>query len=481
MTDTKVEFDKAEVLDRAHEEQFEERTFLRIFSLRPHIKPINFIAFLLAVAFSICFVVYVGASQAFVLTDIIKVDSGNIGNITGSLGLYDEILSIIMVVLWGTLSDRIGRRPIYVLGFFLTSISILAFTTAREVYPGLLLLRLLFAAGSSACTSMMTAMLGDCLSNKRGRVTGVVGLFSGIGALFAVGVLLPLPARFTSLYNGDSEKAIKTSFYTVGGVVLCLSVFLWFTLPKDKDRASRRAEASKPKENMFILLKKGFLAGKDPRVALGYISSFVARADTVVVSTFISLWVAQYYLDNNLCESEGKASCPRAYNIASRLSGIAQACAIIGAPIFGILSDRLRRTTTTLIAGVFGIIGCFPFAFNKNPLTGINNFWAVLIGFGQIGMIVTSLILVNGPYVDEEIRGSVAGVYSFFGALAVMVVNKLGGWLFDEWMQGAPFVLLGICHAIIVAFALFTRLRENKLDATEHEMHNHRADEYSLN
>ncbi|ORX87632.1 MFS general substrate transporter [Basidiobolus meristosporus CBS 931.73] len=372
-----------------------------------------------------------------------------------------------MVTVWGTLSDRIGRRPIYVLGFFLTSISILTFTTATNVYPGLLLLRLLFAAGSSACTSMLTALLGDCLSNKRGRVAGVVGIFSGLGALLAVGVLLPLPGRLTKLYDGDSVKAIKTSFYIVGGIAMCLSLFLWFTLPKERSLGQKEAgvDQEKKPENTLALLKEGFLASKDPRVFLGYISSFVARADTVVVSTFISLWVAQYYLDNNLCESEGKASCPQAYNIASRLSGVAQTCAIVGAPVFGILSDRLRRTTTTLIAGVVGMIGCFPFAFSKDPTSGLGNLWAVLIGFGQIGMIVTSMILVNGPYVREEIRGSVAGVYSFFGALAVMVINKAGGWLFDEWMQGAPFVILGICHAIIVVFALATRLRENRLEA----------------
>jgi len=39
------------------------------------------------------------------------------------------------------------------------------------------------------------------------------------------------------------------------------------------------------------------------------------------------------------------------------------------------------------------------------------------LGLSQIGAIVTSLGLSTGPYVDESIRGSVAGAYSLTGNL----------------------------------------------------------------
>jgi len=37
-------------------------------------------------------------------------------------------------------------------------------------------------------------------------------------------------------------------------------------------------------------------------------------------------------------------------------------------------------------------------------------------GLSQIGSIVTSLGLSTGPYVNKEIRGSVAGAYSLTGS-----------------------------------------------------------------
>jgi hypothetical protein len=42
-------------------------------------------------------------------------------------------------------------------------------------------------------------------------------------------------------------------------------------------------------------------------------------------------------------------------------------------------------------------------------------FSELIQGLSQIGAIVTSLGLSTGPYVDESIRGSVAGAYSLTG------------------------------------------------------------------
>lgn len=40
-------------------------------------------------------------------------------------------------------------------------------------------------------------------------------------------------------------------------------------------------------------MKEGFVAGKNPRLALAYASGFAARGDSEVVTTFLSLWVYQ--------------------------------------------------------------------------------------------------------------------------------------------------------------------------------------------
>ena len=56
--------------------------------------------------------------------------------------------------------------------------------------------------------------------------------------------------------------------------------------------------------------------------------------------------------------------------------------------------------------------------------------------------------------IPVEFRGGVAGMYSLCGVVGIMIVSKVGGVLFDKWMKGAPFLLLGIGHGLIALLAL---------------------------
>ncbi len=84
-----------------------------------------------------------------------------------------------------------------------------------------------------------------------------------------------------------------------------------------------------------------------------------------------------------------------------------------------------------------------------------------LVGLGEIGMIVTSLCLVTSDlYVDPAIRGSVAGCYSLFGGLGLLVSTKVGGLLFDQWKNTAPFMVMGLFAGICAAVSLAVVARE---------------------
>jgi MFS family permease len=80
-----------------------------------------------------------------------------------------------------------------------------------------------------------------------------------------------------------------------------------------------------------------------------------------------------------------------------------------------------------------------------------------LIGLGEIGMIVISLALVTKI---KESNGSVAGIYSFFGALGIMVNTQLGGYLFDTWTSTAPFFVMVIGHAIFSVYCIGVMIRD---------------------
>ena len=95
-----------------------------------------------------------------------------------------------------------------------------------------------------------------------------------------------------------------------------------------------------------------------------------------------------------------------------------------------------------------------------------------MVGLSQIGSIVTSLGLSTGPYVNKEIRGSVAGAYSFtglhsfgrfvlmIGGCGILLLTKLGGYLFDTWTAGAPFYIMAILNGVALVAAVVVILME---------------------
>ena len=68
------------------------------------------------------------------------------------------------------------------------------------------------------------------LPPKSSQLAGYVGLFTGAGALVALVLFLPLPARFSEISGVTQAEAVSYSFYVVGGVALAVAVFVFFGL-----------------------------------------------------------------------------------------------------------------------------------------------------------------------------------------------------------------------------------------------------------
>ncbi len=107
-------------------------------------------SYLLAVClFSISFLVFLNSSVSFVVTDLIGVKHG-VGDLVGTLGFADELVASVACPVWGILSDRLGVRIVCVAGYTIIGLALVIFVQARNVYPQLLLARMLFSVGGAA-------------------------------------------------------------------------------------------------------------------------------------------------------------------------------------------------------------------------------------------------------------------------------------------------------------------------------------------
>ncbi|KDO23967.1 hypothetical protein SPRG_10664 [Saprolegnia parasitica CBS 223.65] len=453
--------------------------FLKLIAVKENVTYINFIGFVLASGFAICMYVFLNASQGFVLGSILNVSSKNLGNITGNLTFFDQCISLVMVYVWGILSDRVGRNFIYGAGFGFMGLALILYPYATGVSTDLVLYRFVFALGTAATSCMLTAVLADySAEGGRGKLSGLVGLMSGLGAIFAVFVFMPIPAKFRG-----SVEGIKYAFGLVGGISIGFGVLLIGMLwPKKVVLANSEAllspanveDAKQPKTvnvekpSFRTCAKAGFAAAKDPKVLLAYIGSFLARGDTIIITAYLPLWIYKYYIENNLCAAKDANSpnfrkeCRSAFITGAMVSGVVQVAALASAPIFGFLLDKVYRPFIVLLSALIGFVGYFWMFVSPDPTASNMLYIAAVVGVGEMGMIVSSLSLVTSRSIPAELRGSVSGAYSLCGTIGILITSKLGGYLFDVWTSTAPFFIMAIVNVLAAVIAIYVSIQDIK-------------------
>lgn len=282
-------------------------------------------------------------------------------------------------------------------------------------------------------------------SSSPPRLAGLVGVFTGCGALVALAIFLPLPTQFSHFEGITQGQAVAHSFYVVGIISLFVAIFCSFGLRGlhgEEGKGWNLLLGRSPKNDGYdhapqsdthdhaitktqflpywrLLLDSTMLGFQDAQIGLGYLGGFVARASSVGISLFIPLFVNAYFIRNGFCQGspndpspELKKECRAAYILAAELTGVSQLVALLCAPLFGYLSDRYRRFNIPLmVASVFGIIGYTAFAqlqspepSNKEGRGGSPIIFLIvsMIGISQIGAIVCSLGLLGRGVLGDE-------------------------------------------------------------------------------
>ncbi len=229
------------------------------------------------------------------------------------------------------------------MGYTIIGLALFLFVQAKDVFPQLLLARLFFSIGGAAASTMVTAILPSMIahenedeaklpskttgaSNGHGmspsisseltitpqrlqssprsppnglspnRLAGIVGIFTGCGALLALGFFLRLP----ELIQGRSTspgQALADSYYIVGGIslVLALLCFLGLRNLQGEDEKGWRMlvygqpEHSPSKMSSLKSLAEALALGfRNRSLGLGYLGGFVARASVRIFEAILS-------------------------------------------------------------------------------------------------------------------------------------------------------------------------------------------------
>ena len=411
--------------------------------LRDGISTGNGLALLYAAFFSVCLLAFINFAQPYLLRVNLEVAADQEGSVSGLLAGLQEVVVLLLVAPFGALADRIGRRPVYVFGFIAIGCGYLLCSFAGTVWQ-LAVFRMLFAVGSAAVGTMLAVVPADYPEEgSRGKLIGAVGVCNGLGMALVIPLLGQLPKWFADA-GAAPVAAGRWAFGMV--LVICLATAVVLRLGLKGGRPALKTG----QQNLASLVRAGLAAARNPRIALAYGSAFASRGDMVVVGAFFSLWVTQAATAIGRSDADALAK-------AGMLFGIVQVSALLWAPVIGLIADRVNRVSAMAFAMALGALGFLGIGLVEDPLAPMAIVACVCLGIGQMSAITASQVLI-GQEADARLRGSIVGVYSFFGALGLVASTVVGGRLFDMVAPSAPFVMVGIANGVLFLWALAVRL-----------------------
>ena len=398
-----------------------------------HVNALYFGAF-----FSIGLLTFINVQQGYLFTNLGIPDS-EWGGLAGRLILINEIVVLATVYLLGTLSDRVGRRVVYALGFSMVGICYVLYPLANSAEQ-LYLARPVFAIGAACISAMLASVINDYPDEaSRSRFQAVAFILNGIG----ISVVNGLAGRLIEGYKAmglDSLMVGRATFWTAAGACLVVAlVLIVFLKPGAPAQVTKR-------EGILKTAGVAWRAARNPRVALAYVGALVSRGDLAVVSVFYSLWLRQVGMEQGLTSEEAQARAVLFYIVA-------QAFAVPWAAIMAPILDRIDRVAGIAIAMFLAACGYLAMPFFPDPISNWMFLGAALIGMGEMCAQLSAIALI-GKEAPVRGRGAVIGLFSFFGAVGIMSSGFFGGWLFDNWARYGPFVMVGCGNVVVFTLAL---------------------------
>lgn len=151
------------------------------------------------------------------------------------LALYSAI-SFVLSPLWGSLSDRIGRRPVILIGIAGFAVSFIVFGLSSGSLAGMYVSRVLGGLFSGAVTSVIVAYVADITPpEKRTKGMGLVGMSIGLGFTFGPG--------FGGLL---SLVSLETPFFAAAALAIITLILAFLKLNESLAPDKRRAGGKRP-------------------------------------------------------------------------------------------------------------------------------------------------------------------------------------------------------------------------------------------
>ncbi len=352
---------------------------------------------------------------------------------TGLLFSIFSIMQFLFAPMWGRLSDRWGRRPVFLICLIGEGISYILFGLAQSL-PMLFVARAI-SGFFGASISTASAIISDVTPpEERSRGMALIGMAFGLG--FVVGPSLGGILLSTGAHMGLSPVPFATSI--VAGLCFVNTIVTYFRLPETlKERNAKKARVSRWAKVRQHLMQAG------PREIL--ISAFlVIGAMACMESTMVQFMTERY-----------------AWTIREVSFGFAYV-GVVGALWQGGVVRRLipklgehKLLMLGLVLFSMGLL-LIPFAGSLTILAIVMTFFTM--GHGLINPCLNGVFSLMTP---KEEQGEGFGVLQSAMSLGRIAGPIFGGWIFGVLGSSSPYIFASFFGflALVAIFSIATKVR----------------------
>ncbi|HLU22424.1 MAG TPA: MFS transporter [Bacillaceae bacterium] len=367
----------------------------------------------LPILFAVMFFVMVGFGIIIPVLPFYAEDIGASPTQLGFLMAVYSLMQLLFAPMWGRISDRIGRKPVIMIGIFGLSLSFFLMGFSSELWM-LFAARIIGGLLSSANMPTVMAYVADITSEEdRGKGMGVVGAAVGLGFVFgpAIGGIF-------------SDISLNMPFY-IAGISSLLTFFV-----------------------VGFFLKESLVLNKDSATDRKNRTLFVAFNGSISMLFFLQLFIS---LSLSGLEATFAYFAAEKANLGTVELGyifmiMGFAGALVQGGLVGKLTKKFGEGFVIQIGIVVSAIGFGLILFVDSFVTAAIFLSIFGIGNGVIRPSVSSLL----TKVSRTGHGSSTGLLSSFDSLGRIVGPPLGGWLFSVAV-GLPYIS-GILLSLIAFF-----------------------------
>jgi len=333
-------------------------------------------------------------------------------------------MQLIFTPFWGALSDRIGRKPIILIGLFGYGASFMIYGFATRLW-------MLFAARvtggilAGGIYPASLAYIADITGHRdRGRIMGLLGAASGLGMIFG-----------PSISGILTNWGLSTPFFVTAIAAFIFGIIGYLFLEE-----SRSVDVHHP----IKVEKASIIPALGSPLAILFALMLLV---TFLMSGFQSVFA--YYMGGRFGLYESPSSMPLLWGSVMLTGPTAMALLFTVMGIMGVicqgvlvghLISRIGEGMTVLI-GMLAYAAGFIMIGMSGELASIMLF-SSLIAIGM-GLATPSLNSMVSKATDEEHQGAMLGVLGSYGSLGRVAGPPIGGLAFDIG-TGLPYALSGV-------------------------------------